>query len=279
MKAIKIFLLLVFISKSAYSQDYFQTAVEYYQKGKYAIADTFFTRHLKQFPNDRDALYNRAVIKLIFRDTCSFCKDLFAIINPWEVDKEALNKYFSLCGSTDTICFYDKKFGVTNKIDCRYFEVIEHHKYYDAVIGKIHDKKHKYQVTSISLTKIEGFTSDIIARYELTSDSCKIYSIASSPPIFPGGPEKYRETIDRSSALQQMKGDLNIPGTVVFYDFIIDKMGKAKDFKIKKTLPKIDNTDEILKKIAQLYNDMPNFIPGKFRDKPVDFSMLYSITL
>ena len=282
MKAIKFVLIIGILSQGAYSQDYFQTAVEYYQKGNYAIADTFFTRHLKQFPKDRDALFNRAIIKLIFRDTCSYCNDLFNINNPWELDKEALNKYFSVCGNTDTVCYYDKKFNVTNKKDCRYFEVIEHHKYYDHVIGKIHDRKHKYQGTNFDMSenvRIEGFTSDIIARYELSSDGSKIYSFTSSPPIFPGGLGKYRETIEKSSALKQMKDDLNIPGTTVYYFFIIDKMGKAKDIKIIKTVPKIDSPDELLKRITQLYNVMPNFIPGKVGDKPVDSLMLDSITL
>lgn len=266
---------LVFLPASKESRDYFKTGVDYFHQGKYELADTFFTKQIKQYPYDRDALFNRAAIRLLHGDTCTYCKDLFAINNPFDIDKEALEKYLRLCSSSDTVCYYDKNFVVTDTKEFRYFEVIEHHKYIstDFITGKIYDTKHKYPVKGFYPYVPDHFTTNLIAIYKLADEGHKIYTFTGSLPLYPGDWEKHSEIIKNCTAFKLMKNDLKIPGAFLIYTYIIDKDGKAKDYKINSLYPEVD-AEKLLKLLTQLYDEMPNFKPGKFRGEPVDFLMM-----
>jgi len=263
---------LLFLQASENSQDDFKTGVDFVKKGKYALADTFFTKQIRQYPYDRDALFNRAALRLLHKDTCTFCNDLYTINSPFDTDKEALEKYLKLCVTTDTICYYDKNFFATNSKDFRYYEVLEKHKFInkDPIIGKIHDTKRKYTITSFNSYWTGYITTDLTAIYTLGPDGHKIYLFTSSEPKFPGGWDSHLQSISNSPHLQQLKRELKIPGAYIYYTYIIGTDGKAKDFKINIVYPEVDK-EELLKQITRIYSEMPDFKPGKFGNEPVDF--------
>jgi hypothetical protein len=261
-----------------YSQDFFKIGNEYYAKGEYKLADSFLTLHIRQFPYDRNAIFNKGVVQLYLHDTCSFCNCLYHLGDYFERDKQAKDLYSQYCNRTDTI-YYDKKFLLCDKRNCRFFEVIEHHKCQNYITGKFHDKKMTYDGTSldISLKKIESYRTDIFAIYEKRNDNSKVFLKTDSPPVFLGGYDGLTPFIYNSLYFQQMEKYLNIPGTWVSVQFIIDTTGKTRAITIESTQPKRVISEDLTICIQTIYSNLPDFIPGKLKGKSVECYVKHGI--
>ncbi|WP_321425061.1 hypothetical protein [uncultured Bacteroides sp.] len=277
MKFIKTTIVLLFFVTNVFAQNNFKIGLDYLNKGNYALADSFLTLHLKKYPGDNNALFNKGTAELNLQDTCSFCNTMYKMNKIFEFDRQALDLYYSHCGYTDTI-YYDNKFVLSDKTNFRYYEVIGHHKYFDFITGKIHDNKGKTNITSFNLSNIETKTTDIIAIYRImNNDSIKTYSVTDTPPKYPKGPDALHENIRNSRFYTLAKKNLNLPEVTVDVEFIVDKNGKTNAFKIISTRPQIEIKEDLNKYISLIFKTLPDYIPGKFNGKNVDFEMFESI--
>ena len=262
MKFTTILATLIIICFNLLGQNHFKTGNDFFQRGDYAKADSFLTLYVKDHPLDINARFNRGVSRLYLKDTCQFCMDLYKIINPYETDKQALKLYYTYCGNTDTI-YFNKNFEVASKANYKYFEVFEHHKYFNFISGKIHDKRRKAEVTNIRLSQISSFRTNICAVYQIDSNNTKVYSICEYPPTFPGGSEELDKQISASQYFQQALISLNQTKVSVMVELTIDTIGRPIHADILNVRPPMDNIRELSQNVNMIYTNLPNFSPGK----------------
>lgn len=91
----------------------------------------------------------------------------------------------------------------------------------------------------------------------------EIFYMSEDPPQFPGGEKARNKYLRESIVYPELEKDSNIQGKVVV-NFIVEKDGSLSNIKILKSVS--ENIDK--EAIRVIYN-MPKWIPGKQRGKPV----------
>jgi len=262
---------------STHAQNYFKLGVENFKKENYVLADTFFTKQLIESPGDKNVRYNRAIVSLILKDTCTFCHDMWNISHTFN-DSEAANLYYLHCGQVDTL-FYNNSYLPTDKEHCRYYEIIEHNKYFAYITGEVKDKKNNNRSSIITAGVFPPIHSNIIASYKIDGDTSKVYSFTLSPPKFPGDDEAEYDYIKHSPYFKQAMTELKLYRLSTHCEYVVDKSGRTGDFKLLNTGVHIKEQVETFKgdmeRLTYLTKmivlSMPEFTPGKFRDKNVDY--------
>jgi len=263
------------ISSSVIAQNNFNLGVEYLKKGEFEKADTCLTDYVREYPQDKNGLYNLSVVKLFLGDTCSFCNGLLKINYPWDHDKEALKQYFNICGYTDTI-YYNKKNEIVSASKYKYFEVIEHHNCLDYVIGKYHLKRAKVTISEFNLNMniFNSFKTDIYGVYQIIDDTNKFFTFGTSSPSFPSNHGTLQEVLRQTPAYSKAKKELNLSGYRVRYKVIVKKNGKIGSIEIMSTTPKMENKDILVGYLSQMFNYIPNFTPAKYNGEYVNFKIM-----
>ena len=268
-------LLICFISSQA--KNYFKLGVENFKKENYALADTFFTKQLMESPDDKNVIYNRGIVRLILKDTCTFCHDMWNISHTFN-DAEAAKLYYSHCGHVDTL-FYDKNYLPIDKVNCRYYEIIEHNKYFTYTTGEVRDKKNKNRSVIMTPGILEPIHSNVIASYRIFGDTLKIYSFTLSPPKFPGDDDAEYNYVKHSPYYKMAMTELKLHRLSTEGEYIVDKYGRTRDFKL------VDVSVHIKEKVEAFKGDlerltyltkmivlrMPTYTPGKFMDENVNY--------
>ncbi len=272
MRTLLLIYLLTQLVLITYSQDYFQQGKDYFQKGDYYIADSFLTLHLDKYPNDNNARFNRAIANLYLNDTCSFCRDLNYINNPYEQDIEALNLYFENCGKTDTI-FYDKKWIISDKSNYKFYEVKEQHRCQDIITGKVHDKNLKAEIWSFNLYGSKSFKTDLFAIYYLDSNDTKIYTLTDSPPSYPGGLESLLNDVSNSPYYSEAREKLSIPDKRIKIELLINQNGKVKVLGVETISPDLEFMNQLKQYIELIYSKLIEYNPGKLKGTNVDYKI------
>lgn len=255
------------------SQDNFTKGITAIQQNQYILADSLFTERLKTHPNDVNAAFNRANVRLQLGDTCNFCKTMYGISFSLN-DKEALKLFTSTCGIIDSL-YYNDDFELTIDKKPKYLMVsypLHCDNSYEVII---HDNKRKNVSTMITPNPLTIYNTNIIANYRQNNDGIKTYSfIASSKPGFPGGSGKKDLFKKRNANVQQIKNELSLYHVVVSVEYIIDKTGNIKDLKIVNITGNVNDKETKMKLIAYVssyFMKMPKHIPAKFRNENVDF--------
>lgn len=279
-KQIILILSLVLYCQLALSQDNFTKGLTAFQQNKYILADSLFTERLKTHPNDVNAAFNRANVRLQLGDTCNFCKTMYEISLGLN-DQEALTLLNGTCGKIDSL-YYNDDFEPTAVTNSRYLTVsypLHCDNSYEVVI---HDNKRKNVSTMITPNPLIINHTNIIANYRQKNDGTKTYSfIANSTPEFPGGSGK-KDLFKKSNAnVQQIKNELNLYHVVVNVEYIIDKTGDIKDLKVTGITGNVNDKDTKMKLIAYVssyFMKMPKHTPAKFLNENVDFLVRDMIT-
>jgi len=95
------------------------------------------------------------------------------------------------------------------------------------------------------------------------SNEGHVHTISSIQPQFPGGQEAMRAFFAEHLRYPQEARDSNIQGQVLV-SFIIDTVGAVSDVEVVRGVhPSLD------KEAVRLVEMMPNWIPGKSRNRPV----------
>lgn len=259
-------------SQIIHCQDNFSKGVIAEQQDNYKLADSLFTEHLNSNPKDVNARFNSANVKLQLGDTCTFCNTMSKISISYK-DKEALKLFTNTCGKTDSIYLNDK-FELTTDKKPRYMIVsvpIFCDKSHDVYI---HDNKRKNVSIVTTPDLFSSYKTNVIANYLLDKDGNKTYLfLADSTPAFPGGDENKELYKNINGDIQQAKKELNLYHVVVHVEYIIDKKGNMKEFKIVGISGDTKNkeTKEKLEAyVSSYFKDMPTHIPAKFRNENVD---------
>lgn len=239
----KIKLLIVFILTSlianakinlAFRNDsalvFYNKGVNLFNLGDFSNADLLFTKSLN-FEVNKDALFNRAVTKIILKDTCAACND-FAIVNDMflGLDKEAKKFFDSNCIKKIDTIYYNGNYQISpNNYDYMYSEEIITRKCDSTILGIIHKKNHNStQKISMDFATNPQIV-DIFATYSII-DTLKVYDF-----IFNSAFEKDNSQIvdDFKSGLKSVinsKYDLkHIPHgkKYISVGIIIDQNGKV----------------------------------------------------
>ncbi len=166
--------------KSNYKEavGYFKLGVAQFNKNNFLNADSLFTKSLS-FQPSKDALFNRAITRLILKDTCSACKD-FLSSGELYFDKDASKLYSKYCiRKADTIFFDKNHKRIESEIDYRYYEETITTKCKSMSYGYIHKKNHYSSLMlNADLSKSDRHV-DIYARYSII-DSTKYYTFIYS---------------------------------------------------------------------------------------------------
>lgn len=272
MKIKHLIIIYLLISSSVIAQKNFNLGVEFLNNGEFNKADSCLTTYVKEYPYDQNGHYNLSIAKLFLGDTCSFCNGLLNIIYPFENDKEALKLYFDICGYTDTI-YYNKKNEIVSASKFKYYEVIEHHNCLDYVIGKYHLRKASIDVLSTNLNSINNFKTDIFGVYQTLDDGNKVFTYGTSLPSFPNKYGSLQENLKQSPAYNNASNDLNLSGYRIRYNVIIKKNGRAGLIEIVSSTPELENKDNLLKYLNQMFNSIPNYTPAIYNGEYVDFKI------
>lgn len=270
--------LIVIFSLIAYNQtvwsiDDFSKALEAAQRKDYILADSLFTTYLINNPNDVNARFNKANVKLIMKDTCAFCNDMFNIGN-WYDDKEAWELYNVKCGKIDSL-YYNDKYELISGIKPRIMIVSVPFNCEKLKVFYVHDMKKKGASMIITPDIMNNRSSDIIASYILKKDGTKTFKfIFDSKPSYPGGKETKDLCREMNADLQQARSELNLHHVYVNVQYVIDKTGAVKDFEILRIEGKLkdDETKQKLESYVTAYfNSMPSHIPAEYRSEKVDY--------
>jgi hypothetical protein len=153
--------------------DFYNQGVDAFQNGKFREADSLYTKSIIYFYSN-DAFFNRALTRLMLKDTCKACYD-FKIAGEVFYDKEALNIYSNFCLLKSDTTYYNKKNQkLNNSIDYKYYEELKTSRCDSIIYGTVHEKNHNstvmYSIYNLSNEK----NVDIIATY-LLIDSVKYY--------------------------------------------------------------------------------------------------------
>lgn len=276
---------ILFLSMTVYcqilwSQDNFTKGLEAVQQNKFTVADSLFTEYLNTNPHDANASFNLANVKLQLGDTCFFCNIMQSISIGYK-DKEAWKLFTNTCGKTDSL-YYNDKFEFTTDKKPR-FMVVSIPNFCDKSSDvTIHDNKRKNVSIMTTPDLFSSYKTNIIASYRLNNDGLKTYLfLLDSKPIFPGGDENKDLYRKMNADVQQAKNELNLYHVVVNVEYVIDKTGKIKDFKIVRTTGdlKDEGTKEKLKNyVSSYFMNMPKHIPAKFRNENIDLQVQDIIT-
>lgn len=279
-KQIFLILSLTVYCQVVWSQDNFTKGITAAQQNEYILADSLFTEHLKIYPQDVNATFNRANVKLQLGDTCNFCKTMYDISFGLN-DKEAWKLFTSTCGKADSL-YYNDDFELTTVKKPRYLIVSVPIHCDNSYEVNIHDNKRKNVSTMIASSPLTIYNTNIIANYRLNNDGTKTYSfIASSKPEFQGGDEK-KDLFKKTNAnVQQIKNELNLYHVDVRVEYIIDKTGNIKDLKIGRITGNVNDEEtkvKLIDYVTSYFMKMPKHIPAKFRNENVDFLVKDAIT-
>jgi hypothetical protein len=195
------------------------------------------------------------------------------------MDQQASELYFKFCGNADTT-YYDKKFIPTKESNYRFWEVIEHHKYFDFVIGKIHKINLEKRYALVESCEVKTFITDIFAMYKIGQDGLKVYSVTEIPAKLPLHHEDLEQTLKKSHYYRLLKEELSLSDTAFLIRFIIDKNGKAGRIKV---FTRVNSTNVFLNPpineeivdhhlyFDSLIANLPCFKPARFRGEAVNF--------
>lgn len=262
---------IIILDLSINAQDYFKAGLYYFNKGNYFLADSCFTLQLQMSPSDRNAKFNRGLMRLFIKDTCSFCNDMSDLFHSLN-DTTAKKLYFTFCAKSDTI-FYDKNYlPIINEDKHRFYEVIEHSRCKNYVYGEVHDKKEnggKYLIRSNSAFPYI-FQDDEIGIYYSYGDTLKVYSFTKTPAAFQGDEEARLYYIHNSPYFKQAMNDLKLHHVIVDVEFTVNKIGRIKDVRIIDIKPRIEREEELSNFTKLIFINMPPYKPAKFRDENVD---------
>jgi TonB family protein len=103
------------------------------------------------------------------------------------------------------------------------------------------------------------------------TDEKDVFTVVEEMPIFPGGMNKYESYIANNIKYPQQAKKNNIKGKV-FLSFIIDKNGKLHNVKVLRGIG--SGCDE---EALRVFNNMPNWIPGKQRGKNVKVKYILAV--
>ncbi len=114
-----------------------------------------------------------------------------------------------------------------------------------------------------------GFTNDETGFILEEAEEEEIYSVVEVPPSYIGGEEKLMEYLSTNISYPNKAKEEMIEG-IVYIAFIVNKDGSISDVKILKSLE--SSCD---KEALRVVKDMPNWIPGKMKNKevPVQYNL------
>ena len=269
----RLFIILILFSGClrVQSQNLFRIGLKHFKNGEYQIADSLFVVYLKDNPDDVNAHYNHGVVRLYLRDTTAFCEEMLLLRNSIS-DKSTDKQYFKVCGTLDSL-YFDEKYTTCEKVKARFTEVIESSKYLDYKKVTVHDKKNKGKTVQVYGTDfMNPEKTDIIAVYQLRSDSSKVFIFCENPPSFAGGNDAHSEFRDKFPLIQQAKNILNLHEVVADVQYVVDENGDIKDIKfLGVRRGKVDQLEELEKWVIRIISKMPTHVPASFRDKNIAY--------
>jgi len=216
--------------KNDSSRIFYNKGVNLFNQGNFYDAELSFTKSLS-FEVNKDAMFNRAITRVILKDTCAACND-FAIVNDMflGLEKEANTFFKNNCIKKIDTIYYNSKYEVcSSNYKYMYYEEIVTRKCDSIILGIIHKKNHNStQKISMDFASSPQFV-DVFATYKII-DALKIYDF-----IFDSTFEK-----DNNQIVDDFKGNLkgiinseydlkHIPydKKYISVEIIIDKNGKV----------------------------------------------------
>lgn len=269
------FILLLFCTINLFSQkevDLYNSGNQEFAKNNYLSADSFFTVSIKTMPSV-DAIYNRALTRLVLGDTCFSCIDLYVASKVY-ADLDATKLFTKHClFKADTI-FYDNKYLIVNKDKkYKYYEVTSYPKCDKINNGEIHKINHKQSIT-ISLGNFMIKECDIIATYDIV-DTSKFYTFNFNSHFKDNNSEKLKkiqimtgEFINRTTDIKILK-KLN---GFFYLKIFVDAEGKIIDLNFTDKYKNIFETETQNSLKDYLSKNLTNsikFVPEKFMRKKV----------
>lgn len=252
---------------------YYNKGVESFEKSRILEADSLFTLALCTYKNE-DVYFNRAMTKVLLKDTIGYCSDLKIAAYSF-YDKMAA-KFFnhSCCSKVDTI-YYDKKGVLTNKTKYRYLEEVLFLKYEKDTIGFVH---HKYNKSAMGIADyncgsiFSGMVfrnTDIVGMYDYRF-GVKTYFFVETPTDFMAifnkdGGAVHRSWIDFKSKYGNLKPDKNTEiGLGV--KFFVDQTGQISNIRLVEVIPAMVDEKiqmEMEKDIRDMIGQCPKLEPAK----------------
>jgi hypothetical protein len=276
LKSISSICVLIFLSSyvevSVYSQNFFNLGNEYMNKHQYLRADSFFLLHIKKFPDDQNAHFNHATIKLYLKDTCGFCKDMIDMCHNY-YDKDACKISFSFCGKSDSI-FYDKHYNKTSQTKARYMQITES---YRCLNYKTIYYKDNHEIGIINFEKGDVRkirNSNIAAICNLYSDSSKEFTFIldeKSSPSFPNDSERKKFNKIENEIKNEAIKKLNLSKVVVNSSCLIDTSGNVRDFTIDRINKEVKDIDSLKMYVFKILTNLPVMKPATFQGEKVNY--------
>ena len=290
------FLLLFICSLSSASSQLFvdEQCVEFFkdgslliEQGDYYGADSLLTLALCNFKNV-DVYYNRAMARLLQKDTIGFCADISVATNKYFDVKsgELFNKF--CCLKVDTV-FYNKKFETISNNNYRYYEEIRQLKYDTLTIGTVHDSKAKNTQINFDLGCEENLLgvnfqkTDVIGVYVI-HDSTKFFNLCevSAAPI---NKDRYDDVKKKGKLMfkakyNHLKDEYGLDELNILYSIMVTESGTIKkvDFiSIYPDVPIENKIDDIEKDLLDIVMHYPKLKPAILKGKAVSSIMFDSL--
>lgn len=269
MKRLIIFMLLV-NSFSLNAQNLFSAGMEYFKNGDYYKADSLFRLHLKNNPNDNNAIFNVSLIKFYQGDTCSFCNQISNLWHRFD-DKESCDLFFEICGTSDT-AYYDKKKLECDEKAARYTKITETNICNQYKKVYLHDRRKKGRTIQFNPTDITNLKStDIVAIYYLYNNNDRLFVYSLKKPKGRGGDNARHEYMLYNTDIQNAKEELKLKKFVANIEYVVDKFGNIKDVELINTSYEVDNQEKLMEYINLVVSGMPNYIPAQFENENVNY--------
>jgi TonB family protein len=261
-------LLFAILSFSMFSYAQSEDAKSYFEKGNtafvekdYSQAIEFFTSAIALKP-DSLSYYNRAIAYFYKGDECAFCNDLAESAK--RKYNEAQQLYSLKCEYTEI----EKQIPDSLK-KCyppvKYFELLKHKCKLDSTTVIV-IQKDKYHDLSTEISKFVCLNKTEFKNRKIENGDKTLFIDYESFPEFPGGMGELMKYLEENIRYPQLAKDLGVQGKV-YVNFIVQKDGSISDIKILRGLPGGCNEEAI-----RVVQNMPNWIPAKQREKPINVS-------
>lgn len=258
---------------------FYNRGIDAFEKYNFREADSLFTLALSSYKNE-DVYYNRAMTKVLLKDTLGFCSDLNIAAYIF-YDKTAAQIFnHSCCNKADTI-YHDKKGLLTDNTNYRYLEVVLVPKYEKDTIAYIHHRYKKDKVgvsdNGLILGNMAFRNTDIVGIYYLRS-GVKTYYRAEKHANFSANVALIsRKKIDFRNKYGHPKDEKDTE-TVLGIKFLVDQNGQISNIRLEETIPiMLDEKvqQEMEKDVQEMISQCIISEPAQMFNENVDFEYYY----